>query len=100
MDPNTILRGQDQKIIASNVAPKLHGIVLCDTTGSAWILQQPLFTSKADCSGNMPLVRIDYSDISTLVGRKSCYIKRHKHAYEYVDDERQNLLGVFERNAD
>jgi hypothetical protein len=58
------------------------------------------FINKADCSGNTPLVRIDYSDGSTLVGRKSCYIKRHKHAYEYVDDERQNLLGVFERNAD
>jgi hypothetical protein len=58
------------------------------------------FMNKADCSGNTPLVRIDYSDGSTLAGRKCCYIKRHKPAYEYVDDERQNLLGVFERNAD
>jgi hypothetical protein len=41
-----ILREQDQEIIASNVAPELHGIVLGPTTGSALIRQQPLLTRQ------------------------------------------------------
>lgn len=65
------------------------------------------FIQQEGVSGRVPLVKIQYADGTIVVGRMSCYIKRHLYAYENMEGWEQgndsqnpsNLLGQFERNA-